>query len=289
MPDARWWSAGENGEVVCSLCFRNCTIPPGSANSPGRGVCRVRENHDGRLISPYLGHFVSAAIDPIEKKPLYHWRPGSRIYSVGGLGCTMHCQFCQNHEIAQPRKLPGPTFFPVERLAAECKRHGIDSVAYTYNEPSLQAEYILAAAPLLKTAGIATVMVTNGMLSSEVAQALLPHVAAANIDVKTFSGSNYAKLGGSLEQVQRNLALWAEAGVHVEATCLVVPGVSDDEGAFTALTEWLSAINPAIPLHISRYFPRHKFTAPPTATNLMQHFAAIAKKRLTHVYLGNVR
>ena len=289
MPDARWWSAGKNREVTCFLCARNCTIPPGSVANPGRGACRVRENHGGELASPYLGHFVSAAIDPIEKKPLYHWRPGSRIFSVGGLGCTMHCQFCQNHGIAQPRMLPAPTFFPVERMVAECRRHGLDSVAYTYNEPSLQAEYILEAAPLLQAEGIATVMVTNGMVSPEVARELLPHLAAANVDVKTFSASNYARLGGNLERVRENLALWVEGGVHVEATCLVVPGVSDDEGDFLALTEWLSGVSPSVPLHISRYFPKHKFTAPATDVGLMQHFAAIAKKHLRHVHLGNVR
>ncbi|MDR1621228.1 MAG: radical SAM protein [Synergistaceae bacterium] len=288
---ARWWKREKDG-ARCGLCFHRCFIPPGSV-----GYCEVREWDGDVFSSPCLGRFSSCAVDPIEKKPLYHWRPGSYIFSLGSVGCNMRCPFCQNHRIAQPaggaqsaqnaRKMSLTPMSPLE-LVRSVKREGLSAVAYTYNEPTLQAEYILQAAPLLKEAGIASVLVTNGMFSAEARDELAPWVGAANVDVKTFDPVKYTALGGSLDVVKENVASWVRAGVHVELTNLVVPGISDSREDFTRMVDWVAEISPAVPLHISRYFPAHKYAAPPTSVGLMKAFEALAGRRLTHVHLGNV-
>ena len=289
--DALWWKSQEDGGAACGLCFRGCRIPEG-----GVGFCGVRFNRGGKLVSPWLGRFCARAVDPIEKKPLAHWRPGSLIYSLGSVGCTMDCPFCQNWQIARPGATvcEGPDSVPVltpEDLVREVRDLGLDSVALTYNEPTLQAEYILAAAPLLKEAGIALVLVTNGAMSREASEALIPCLGpegAANIDLKSFTAEGYRKLGGDLETVKGNIAAWVQAGVHVELTCLVVPGISDDEKEFAAMTDWIAALSPDIPLHVSRYFPRRFYSAPPTDVELLRARAEIARGKLRRVHLGNV-
>ena len=272
----------------CDLCFHACLVPAG-----GTGYCRVRRYDGHVLTSPYLGKFCSAAVDPIEKKPLYYWRPGSFIYSLGSIGCNMRCPFCQNHSIAQPdfrspSRLPGLAELSPRTLAAKVRELGLTSVAYTYNEPALQAEYILEAAPLLREAGIATVLVSNGMFSKALLRDLAPWVDAANIDVKSFNGRVYAGMGGSLETVMATVPFLVEAGVHVELTNLVVPGLTDSPDEFAAMVEWIASISPAIPLHISRYFPANKYREPSTTLDLLRRFAAIAKARLCRVHMGNV-
>jgi pyruvate formate lyase activating enzyme len=290
-PGVRWWSrAARNGrtEALCGLCAHNWRIPAGKS-----GYCGSRFFDGTELLSPCLGRISSIAVDPIEKKPLYHWRPGSFILSLGSLGCTMRCPFCQNHGIAQPgplrpERLPRLTAVSPEALAAKTRELGLRSVAYTYNEPALQAEYILAAAPILREAGIATVLVSNGMYSEALLGDLVSFVDAANIDVKCFNPGTYARLGGSLAAVMRTVPALLSAGVHVEVTTLVVPGVSDSPEEFARELDWLADLSPELPLHISRYRPAHKFTAPPTDIALLQRFAAMAGERLKHVHVGNV-
>ena len=289
--NARWWEKHEDGRVICGLCFRGCRIAEGAA-----GACGVRFNADGELISPWLGRFCAEAVDPIEKKPLAHWRPGSFIYSLGSVGCTMDCPFCQNWEIARsgPRvcgNYAAVPELPPNVLIERIRELGLDSVALTYNEPTLQAEYVLEAAPLLREAGIALVLVTNGAMSKEVSDALIPCVGsdgAANIDIKAFTAEGYKKLGGDLETVKDNIAAWVRGDVHVELTHLVVPGINDDTESFAAMVEWVAAISADIPLHISRYFPRRNYSAPPTDTGLLYSLAAIARGKLKNVHLGNV-
>ena len=270
----------------CGLCVHACRIAEGKW-----GYCGARNFSEGALHSPFLGRFSSIAIDPIEKKPLYHWRPGSAIFSLGSLGCTMRCPFCQNHGIAHPapeaeqRRLQE---IAPENLVALVRQKGLHAIAYTYNEPALQAEYILDAAPLLREAGIATVLVSNGMYSDALLEELCPIVEAANIDLKTFNPDTYAKLGGSLETVKKTISGLHAAGVHVEVTTLVVPGISDSPEEFAEELDWLATLSPDIPLHLSRYRPAYKYTAPPTDVSLLQHFAQIAKDRIKHVHLGNV-
>ena len=287
--EARWWtaSAAPVSTVVCGLCPHHCTIAEGKA-----GYCGARRNEDGRLVSPWLGRFSSIAVDPVEKKPLYHWRPGTQILSLGSLGCTMRCPFCQNHTIAQPSERNAARFplkrISIQDLAAHTLELGLHAVAYTYNEPALQAEYIIDAAPVLREAGVATVLVSNGMYSAALLRDLARVVDAANIDIKCFNAKTYASMGGDLETVKSTVAGFLEAGIHVEATTLVVPGVSDSPEEFARETEWLAGLSPDIPLHISRYRPAHKYKAMPTDIELLQRFAAMAQLRLKHVHIGNV-
>ena len=280
----RWWTR-EDAEARCSLCHHACRIPAGKA-----GRCGARLFDGERLASPWLGRFCSLAVDPIEKKPLYHWRPGSSILSLGSLGCTMRCPFCQNHSIAHPDEARAPhlSSLSIPALAAKTRELGLDSVAYTYNEPALQAEYIIEAAPVLRDNGIATVLVSNGMYSEALLADLIPVVDAANIDVKSFNAKTYSRLGGSLDTVRRTVAALLEGGVHIECTTLVVPGVSDDPDEFAREVDWLAALSPDIPLHLSRYRPAYKYTAPPTDVGLLQRFAAMAKAKLRRVHIGNV-
>lgn len=284
----RWWTQDEEGTVHCWLCFRGCTLLPGRV-----GFCGVRANRSGTLVSPWLGRFCSRAVDPVEKKPLAHWRPGTLIYSLGSAGCTMACPFCQNHEIAHPERPEGllqrTLLLSPEELAREVRKLGIPSVAFTYNEPTLQAEYILTAAPLLKENGIALVLVTNGAMSGQVAAELQPWTDAANIDLKSFDPQQYKSLGGSLEVVKANIATWVRGGVHVELTHLVVPGFVDAEEGFDAMTDWIASLSPSIPLHLSRYFPAWRYAAPPTDIGLLRALADRARRKLLHVHLGNVR
>jgi pyruvate formate lyase activating enzyme len=200
----------------------------------------------------------------------------------------MRCPFCQNHHIAQPGQSVPLKDLEYRHLAGTVRKLGLSAVAYTYNEPALQAEYILAAAPLLREAGIATVLVTNGTFSRELVRELAPWVDAANVDLKTFSPRAYATLGGSLDVVRENIVFLAEAGVHVELTTLVVPGVSDAEEDFLRAVDWIAGLSPDLPLHISRYFPAHAYAAPPTDISLLRRFAALAGQKLAHVRVGNV-
>lgn len=252
------------------------------------GFCGVRGVEAGEFISPALGRFCSLAVDPVEKKPFRHWRAGDFILSLGSIGCTMHCPFCQNHAIAHPTAPVSLQSISPEELLQKARSLGLQAVAYTYNEPTLQAEHIAEAAPLLKEAAIDTALVTNGFFSSESLEILAPLITAANVDVKAFNEKSYAAMGGSLKAVQKNIAALLEAGVHVELTSLIVPGLSDDINEFASIVTWASGLSREIPLHISRYFPRHTYSAPPTDLGLMEKFKKLASDQLSNVYLGNV-
>ena len=284
---SKWWSkefdCKESSFAHCNLCFHRCKIAV-----DGVGLCRARSYGGDRLVSPYLGVFTSCAIDPIEKKPLRRWMPNTSILSLGGIGCNMRCQFCQNHVIAQPDARPKMFRLSPRELVERTVAHGLKSVAYTYNEPTLFAEYILYAAPLLKSEGISTVLVSNGMFSEELADELASSISAVNIDIKTFDKNIYKKMGGSLDVVLANIKKLVNAGVHVEVTSLIVPGISDSRDNFVMMTEWLAGLSADIPLHISRYFPAHRYSAPPTDITLIERFTAHAKTKLKYVYSGNI-
>jgi len=284
---ARWWRPEDGPEPVqaCGLCFRGCRLPAGQW-----GACRARRGGAEGLESPFLGRFAALAVDPIEKKPLHHWRPGSSIFSLGSIGCTMACPFCQNHHLAapRPRRPPPLRALSPSDLVREVRALGLTAVAYTYNEPTLAAEYILEAAPLLSDEGVATVLVTNGLMSPEAMTDLGPHLAAANVDLKTFNPETYRRLGGSLPAVQATIAGLLERGVHVELTTLVVPGLSDDPAEFAALVDWVAGLDRNLPLHLSRYFPAHLYQAPATDPALLRRFRDQALGRLARVILGNM-
>lgn len=282
--------SADGPRIRCGMCVHACILALGRS-----GYCGVRRHEAGGLVSPFLGRFTSLAVDPIEKKPLYHWMPGTRIFSLGSVGCTMRCPFCQNHNIAQPAAAPGKgpmlpslTALPVRELVPAIRNLGVPSVAFTYNEPTLQAEYIVEAGPLLREAGIAVALVTNGMMSHDVLEDLAPWVDALNVDVKTFNQRAYRRMGGSLERMRATVEYLVRAGKHVELTTLVVPGISDGEEDCARMVEWIAGLSPGIPLHFSRYFPAHIYTAPATEPAVLERMKQIAEARLTHVHLGNV-
>ena len=294
----RWWKPARdesgNPAALCGLCFHRCLIKQGLS-----GRCGARRLDGSAFESPFLGKFVSVAIDPIEKKPLYHWRPGTKILSLGSLRCNLFCPFCQNHAIAHPNGEMAMKEISPRDLALTASRHGLAAVAYTYNEPTLQAEYIISAAPLLREAGIATVMVTNGLFSSEARDELATLTEAMNIDIKAFGKNSYAPLdaagksarggrGSAEETVMENVESLFRAGVHIELTNLAVPGISDSEDRFAEMVDWIAGISREMPLHISRYFPAYRYEAPPTDIRLMKKLESIARGKLKFVHLGNV-
>jgi len=274
-------------KLECSLCPHHCQLSAGQT-----GFCRTRRNCEGKIECLNYGLITALALDPIEKKPLYHFYPGSVILSLGSFGCNMACSFCQNYTISQGgieevRWQLSPE--QLTELALETsQKHGSIGVAFTYNEPLLSYEYLLDTVPLLQQTGQKVVLVSNGQIEEKPLKKLLPYVDAMNIDLKTFSAKHYEKLGGSLRTVQRTIQKAVEAGVHVEVTTLVVPGISDDINEFCAEVDWLATVSREIPLHLSRYFPRYQYKAPATPLDKLYELQRIAQKSMKYVYLGNV-
>lgn len=273
--------------IACGLCPHACQLPPGKT-----GFCGTRRNEEGRITSLSYGQVTSLALDPIEKKPLYHFYPHSVILSVGSFGCNMACAFCQNYSISQGRQETVQGELSPEKLAELAHRAtaeaGSIGVAFTYNEPLLSYDYLLDVLPLLRADGQKTVLVTNGQINAEPLARLLPLVDAMNIDLKAFTADKYKWLGGELEVVKHTITAAVEAGVHVEVTTLVVPGVNDSETEMDAEARWLASVKKDMPLHLSRYFPRYKFQAEATPLDTLQTLKNIARKYLQFVYLGNV-
>jgi pyruvate formate lyase activating enzyme len=281
-PEARFYEKAGDAHARCRLCPHHCLIEDGRT-----GLCGARRNVGGALYAESYGQATSLALDPIEKKPLYRFYPGSQILSMGSYGCNMDCAFCQNSTISQAR--PGTEFVSPARLAGlAASVPGNLGVAFTYNEPLIAAEYILDAAPLLRQRGMKVVLVSNGLICEEPLAALLPFVDAMNIDLKAFTPEFYKRMGGDFETVKRNIARCAES-CHVEVTTLVIPGENDGDDEMTALSRRLASISRDIPLHLSRFFPRYKMTEkPPTPIETLTRLAAIARQSLAYVYIGNV-
>jgi pyruvate formate lyase activating enzyme len=273
-------------KALCELCFHHCALDEGQT-----GLCRARACQDGKIVSLNYGKLTSLALDPIEKKPLRRFHPGSLILSVGSFGCNMRCPFCQNHEIsmAGDSGIPTVEVFP-EQLAAKAAElvpRGNIGVAYTYNEPLIGYEYVQDCASLVHEQGMVNVLVTNGTIEEEPWRALLPLVDAANIDLKGFTPSWYQRLGGDLETVKRSIALAAER-CHVEVTTLLIPGENDSEEEIRELARWLASISSEIPLHLSRFFPQYQMVdSPPTPVEQVYRLAETARGYLSHVYTGN--
>lgn len=271
--------------ATCELCFHHCALAEGQT-----GLCRARANRDGRIVPLNYGRLTSLALDPIEKKPLRRFHPGSLILSAGSFGCNLRCPFCQNAEISM-----AGTEFPTRdcppealtQLALQLRPRGNIGVAYTYNEPLVGYEYVRDCAALVHGAGMVNVLVTNGTVEEAPWRELLPLIDAVNIDLKGFTEGWYRSLGGDLETVKRSIAL-AAGSCHVEVTTLIVPGGNDGEDEMRALSSWLASVSPDIPLHVSRFFPRHRMTdRPPTPVDRVCRLADIARERLRYVYTGN--
>ncbi|CUH95190.1 hypothetical protein P22_1260 [Propionispora sp. 2/2-37] len=283
MQRALYYRKGTNS-VQCLLCPKECKISEGQS-----GFCRVRQNRQQTLYAQNYGVCSAYALDPVEKKPLFHFFPGRQILSIGTWGCNFTCHFCQNWRIAQEMpELVSLSPYQVAELAFEQTQLGNIGVAYTYSEPVVWYEYVLNTARQVKEHGLKNVMVTNGFINHEPLSQLLPYLDALNIDVKAFTGEFYQTVcGGQLEQVKRTVEL-AAASCHVEITTLLVPGLNDDESEIEALARWLSDVNPDIPLHISRYFPNYRLHKPPTSAATLEKARQTAGKYLHYVYLGNM-
>ncbi|MDR0311241.1 MAG: AmmeMemoRadiSam system radical SAM enzyme [Acidobacteriota bacterium] len=282
MKEALFYEKQSDGSVICGLCPHVCRIA-----ESGTGFCGVRVNTGGTLFAENYGRISSLNLDPIEKKPLAGFYPGSLILSAGSYGCNMKCEYCQNYAISQ-HKPETKEASPEELLYAAGNTSGNIGMAFTYNEPLVGIEYILDAAPLLKDAGLKVVLVTNGLINAGPLEVLLPYVDAMNIDVKAFNPEQYKKLGGDFSTVLKTVEKSA-AACHVEVTSLIVPGQNDNVDDILGLAEWLADISAEIPLHISRFFPRYKASGcEPTPVQTMKTLADAARKTLKHVYLGNV-
>jgi pyruvate formate lyase activating enzyme len=280
--EAKFYETHPQG-VLCGLCPKHCIVGEGRT-----GFCRVRKNIGGTLYTENYGRCSSYAIDPIEKKPLYHFYPGSQILSLGTWGCNFACQFCQNWEIAQD--FPQTVELPPDKAVSMAKGTGPDNIgiAYTYSEPSVWYEYILDTAELAHDNGLTNVLVTNGFINQAPLETLLPHIDGMNIDVKAFNDDFYRTIcAGELEHVKYTVEM-AVQHCHVEITTLVIPGLNDREEEIQALAKWLAGLNPDMPLHFSRYFPRYRLQAPPTPLVTLERAYRIAKDYLNYVYIGNV-
>ena len=273
---------GQN--VMCSLCPKGCVIAEGQT-----GFCRVRKNIGNKLYAANYAACSSCALDPIEKKPLYHFYPGSLILSLGTWGCNFSCTFCQNWQIAQDT--PSTESLMPDRaveMAKQYESQGNIGIAYTYSEPSVWYEYVLDTAKAARLAGLKNVLVTNGFINREPLQELLPYIDALNIDVKAFNNAFYHTVcAGGLESVKQTVELAASV-CHVEITALLVPGFNDEVTEIDKLAQWLAGIDRNIPLHFTRYFPNHKMDVPPTPESTMRTAQQIARQYLNYVYLGNL-
>jgi len=273
---------GDN--INCKLCPHNCTISNGE-----HGKCNVRLNREGKLYTINYGEITSIARDPIEKKPLYHFKPSGNILSVGSFGCNFSCGFCQNYSISQGRARS--EYIPPDKLVELCKSLEDNiGVAFTYNEPSIWYEYVYNASKLLKETfeNINIVLVTNGYINEEPLKMLLPYVDAMNIDLKAFNNKYYSNIcEGSVTPVMDTIKL-ASKLCHVEVTTLLVNGENDSAKEVEQIAGFIASLNKDIPLHLSRYFPNYKMKNPATKVEVMIQDRNIAKKYLNYVYLGNI-
>ncbi|MGF7144396.1 pyruvate formate lyase activating enzyme [Anaerotaenia torta] len=270
----------------CGICPHHCKIEEGHA-----GLCRARINRGGEIVSGNYGKLTALALDPIEKKPLYHFYPGSRILSVGSYGCNLSCPFCQNCDISmvgeEEIEIQEITCEELVRKALTLRSRGNIGIAYTYNEPLIGYEFLRDCAWEAKKHDLKNVAVTNGYICEEPLKELLPCIDAFNIDLKGFTEEFYHRLGGDLATVKRTILLAAEQ-CHVEVTTLIIPEENDREEEMLELSCWLAGIDPNIPLHISRFFPRWKMQdREATPVEKIYRLARIARQKLKFVYEGN--
>ena len=280
--------------AVCSVCFRHCKIEEGKI-----GFCGGRTARDGRVAAYNYGRITSLALDPIEKKPLSRFHPGSRILSAGSFGCNLRCPFCQNYEISWSRQAmryaeKAETLSPEELadLAEQLKARGNIGIAFTYNEPLIGYEFVRDTAKLAHERGMKNVLVTNGTAALSVLEELKPYVDAMNVDLKGFTDRYYGEVLGGDRKMVMDFIEAASAFCHVELTTLIVPDENDSEEEMRELSAWVSRLrNPdgeSIPLHVSRFFPRfHMQDRGPTDVRIVYRLAEVARENLEYVYTGN--
>ncbi len=286
MHDARFATKLEGNKVRCNLCPHNCVIGEGST-----GICKVRKNIGGALKTTVYEKPISVHIDPIEKKPFYHVLPGSRALSVGTVGCNLSCDHCQNWEISTASPSASTPETAIKDIIRAAKREGCESIAYTYNEPTIFYEFMYDTAEQARKEGLLNVMVTNGFINEKPLEELIPLIDAANVDLKSISDEFYRKVcKARLAPVLRSLEILKKKGVWVEVTNLIIPGHNDSEKGIHGLVDWVSEhLGRDTPLHFSRFFPHHNMSdVPPTPIDTLQKAFEIASEKLDFVYLGNI-
>lgn len=290
MKEAFLYESLDDNRVKCNLCAHRCMISDGNL-----GVCNVRQNKGGVLYTLVYGQVISRHVDPIEKKPLYHFMPGSTTYSIATAGCNFRCQWCQNWEIAQmPREqgmISGGSTHP-DQIFSDILSKRCLSVAYTYTEPTIFFEFSYDIARLARDAGIGNVYVTNGYMTPEMLDLMGPYLDAANVDLKAFREKTYKRyVGAGLQPVLDSLNLIKKMGIWVEVTTLVIPGINDDLDELREIARFVSReLGEETPWHISRFFPHYKMSnIPPTPISTMVKALEIGREEgLDYVYLGNV-
>ncbi len=288
MKEASFYEFEGDSSLRCRLCPHNCRIRDGAV-----GICGVRKNVDGNLYSLVYGKAVAAHVDPIEKKPLFHFFPGSRSFSIATVGCNFHCSFCQNSSISQVSKsnrIEGEDF-PPEQVVSSALRYNCKSISYTYTEPTIFYEYAHDSAKLAKEKGIYNNFVTNGFISKEPLEGINPYLDAANVDLKSFSDKTYRSIiGGRLTPVLDTLKLMNELGIWVEVTTLVIPGINDSDEELRDIASFILELGPGTPWHVSRFHPTYRMTdRPSTPIESLRRVREIGLKAgLRYVYGGNM-
>ena len=290
MKEAMFYTLLPEGEIRCHLCNHRCKIKEGK-----RGICGVRENRDGKLYSLVYGKIAAENVDPIEKKPLFHCLPGSRAFSIGTVGCNFHCKHCQNFHISQYPQQHKGQIIGEDRTAAQiisaAKAVGCETIAYTYNEPTIFYEFAYDTALLAQRGGIRNVFVSNGYMTSDAAQAIAPYLDAINVDVKAFNDKSYKKLcGARLKPVLDTIQLMKKLGVWVEVTTLIIPGLNDGDQELRDIARFVKGVGREIPWHVSQFYPAYKLMdRPPTPVATLRRAREIGMEEgLRYVYEGNV-
>jgi pyruvate formate lyase activating enzyme len=282
----------EDQYVQCNLCSHRCKISDGNF-----GFCGVRQNTAGVLYTHAYGNIIASHVDPIEKKPLYHFLPGSSSFSIAAIGCNFRCGFCQNWDISQSNARDGSAVGPGDPIAPEtvvaaAQDNGCKSIAYTYTEPTIFLEYALDIARLAKAKGLRNIFVTNGYMTAEAIELVSGYCDAANIDLKFFTESAYKRMcGGHLEPVLNAIRLMRSKGIWVEITTLVIPGENDDATQLSGIAQFIADVDINIPWHLSRFHPDYKLTAyPATPESTLKHAQETGKSHsLKYIYIGNVQ
>ncbi|OHB98090.1 MAG: AmmeMemoRadiSam system radical SAM enzyme [Planctomycetes bacterium RIFCSPLOWO2_12_38_17] len=289
MKEAMFFETLENNKVRCNLCRHHCVIANGK-----KGICRVRENQEGILYSLVYRKLISDNIDPIEKKPLYHFYPGTTSFSIATVGCNFRCLNCQNYEISQLPKdheqIIGRDIAP-EKIVEDALSYNCKSISYTYTEPTIFFEYAYEVAKIASSKSIKNVFVTNGYITRGALKEIKPYLHAANIDLKSFSNETYKKIcGAKLEEVLDCIRSYKEMGIWIEITTLIIPEVNDSISELKQIANFICSVGPEIPWHVSRFYPRYRLIEkPPTPIELLSTAHQIGiDAGLRYVYEGNV-
>lgn len=279
--EARYYEILPEGNIRCMLCPHRCLISSGK-----KGLCMGRINKEGKLYSESFGKVSSIGIDPIEKKPLYHFYPGSEILSIGTYGCNFRCDYCQNWEISQ--QIPPLKYFKPEEIVGIAENNNIIGIAYTYSEPSVWYEFVYETSILANKKKLKNVLVTNGYINPEPLEEIVDNIDAVNIDLKSFNKGFYNRVcGGELDPVLYTIRYLSKK-THLEITTLIIPGLNDSDKELKKLFSFIAEIDDKIPVHLTRYFPRYKRKTPATPLKKMKEAYNLAREYLDYVYIGNV-